>query len=90
MLVARAVVKQVPLLHGALDVLQRDRALARESRGRLESVERHPSVAARDLEQGVEGVISDTSLQLLQPPLHDIFQLLAVQLLQAEDAASRE
>ena len=89
-LVAGPVVEEVALLHGALDMVEADRRLAGQRGRRLEPVEGNPGVAACDFEQRVHRVAVDRGVQLGQASLHHLLQLLALQRLQAEDAAARK
>ena len=89
-LVAGAVIEQVPLLQRLLDLLQRDGAFAGQPGRRLETVERHPRISAGDLEERIHRVTVDGGVQLLQPALHDLLQLVPVELLEAEDPAPRK
>ncbi len=90
-LVARTVVQQVALLQRVFDVLNRDRLVPCQRGCSLESVERHSRIAARALEQRGQRFIGDRSpAERDEPAPHDLLQLVPVQLLQPEHAASRQ
>ena len=60
-LVAGAVVQEMPLLQGALDVADLDGAFARQGGRRLEAVEGNARVAARVLEETVQRLGADAA-----------------------------
>src|ERR1700693_6582169 len=90
MLVARAVVQEVSLLQGALDVAEVDVIRARKRRGRLQSIESHSRVTARPFEEGVERIGADARVDLGKATIDHLFQLCRLQGLQTENTTSRK